>query len=426
MTKHMKDRLSARFCDTVKAPGRYEDGRGLGLLVSASGAKRWVQRIMIRGKRVDLGLGGFDLVSLSEARDKADKNRKMARDGLDPREERRKAEEAARLVPTFNEAVESYLALKQAELSNPKHAAQWRTTLATYAGPVIGRKRVDEISVADVLRVLTPIWQAKNETASRVRGRIEAVLAWATTHGFRPGDNPARWKHGLDTILPKPGKVAKVTHHGALPIDQAPAWFAALGQREGMAALAVQFLALTWARSGEVRGATWHEIDLERGTWTVPACRMKAGREHRVALSGAAVALLRGLPRLGGSPLVFFAPRGGVLSDMSLSAVMRRMHADKVAQDMATGIAEDRAGWRDPRSGRPAVPHGLRSTARDWAAERGFDRDLCELALAHRVGSDVERAYRRSDMLDRRRALAEAWAGFLVGKAKAKVVPIRR
>lgn len=426
MTKHTKDRLSARFCDAVKAPGRYEDGRGLGLVVSASGAKRWVQRIMIRGKRTDLGLGGFNLVPLAEARERADHNRKLARAGLDPLEERRKAEEAAKAVPTFNEAARLFLETKGAGFSNPKHRAQWRSTLATYAGPVIGRKRVDEVTVQDVLRVLTPIWTKKNETASRLRGRIEAVLAWATTHGHRTGDNPARWKNGLDTILPEPGKVAKVAHHGAVPIDQAPAWFAALTKREGMAAQAVQFLALTWARSGEVRGATWQEFDLARGIWTVPAERMKADREHRVALSADALALLERLPRLDGSPLVFFAPRGGMLSDMSLSAVMRRMHSDKLAQDMAAGIPEDRAGWRDARSGRPAVPHGLRSTARDWAAEQGFDRDLCELALAHQVGSDVERAYRRSDMLDRRRALAEAWAGFLTGKEQARVVALRR
>jgi integrase len=424
-SKRATKRLTAAFCENVKEAGRYEDGNGLGLVVSANGARRWLQRIVVQGKRRDLGLGSFDLVPLAEARAKAVANRKLARAGGDPLAEKR--EKAA--TPTFAEATGLFLAGKEAGFRNPKHRQQWRNTLHTYAFPKIGHLRVSEITVQDVLRVLAPIWTEKNETASRVRGRIEAILAWATTQGHRMGDNPARWKGGLETILPQPGKVQQVTHHSALSQDDAPRWWIALQSREGMAAKALAFLTLTWARSGEIRGAEWHEIDLERGIWTIPASRMKAGREHRVALSGAALDMLRSLPRFEGNPLVFPAARGGMLSDMTLSAVMRRMQetegqrldeADKAAGRRPTGAPR---GWIDPRSKRPAVPHGWRSVARDWAAEQGYDRDLAEIALAHIVGSDVERAYRRGDMLDRRRAMAEAWARFLTGGKAASVVP---
>ena len=400
-SKRASKRLTAAFCENVKEAGRYEDGNGLGLVVSANGARRWLQRIIIQGKRRDLGLGSFDLVPLAEARAKAVANRKLARAGGDPLAEKR--EKAA--TPTFAEATGLFLAGKEAGFRNPKHRQQWRNTRDTYAFPKIWHLRVSEITVQDVLRVLAPIWTEKNETASRVRGRIEAILAWATTQGHRMGDNPARWKGGLETILPQPGKVQQVTHHAALSQDDAPRWWIALQSREGMAAKALAFLTLTWARSGEIRGAEWHEIDLERGIWTIPASRMTAGREHRVALSGAALDILRSLPRFEGNPLVFPAARGGMLSDMTLSAVMRRMQEAE--------IKAGRAGWLDPRSKRPAVPHGLRSTFRDWAAEQGIDRDMAEMALAHNVGSEVERAYRRSDMLERRRAMMALWGQFL-------------
>jgi integrase len=217
-------------------------------------------------------------------------------------------------------------------------------------------------------------------------------------------------------MLPKPGKVAKTDNHPALALSDAPAWFAALHWREGTAARALEFLALVAARSGEVRGMTWAELDLERKLWIVPAARMKASREHRVPLTDEAAALLKAMPRLARSPYVFAAPRGGQLSDTPVSAVMRRM---QMAEEKA-----GRTGWLDPRSGRPAVPHGLRSTFRDWAAEQGYDRDMSEIALAHNVGTEVERAYRRSDMLERRRAMMAAWARFLRGESGAKVVKL--
>lgn len=279
---------------------------------------------------------------------------------------------------------------------------------------------VNDIAVQDVLRALQPIWHDKTETAKRVRGRIESVLSWATVAGHRQGDNPARWKGNLDALLPKPAKVAKSDNWPALALDDAALWFAALRQRDGMAARALEFLCLTASRSGAVRQAAWAEFDLEAGLWTAPALHMKMKREHRVPLPPEAVALLRALPRMEGNPLVFPAPRGGVLSDMSLSAVMRRMQE---AEEKA-----DRPGWLDPRSGRPAVPHGLRSTFRDWAAERThYPREMAEIALAHDVGSEVERAYRRGDMMEKRRGLMAAWAGFLSDRrpGSAKVVRMK-
>jgi integrase len=411
--QHQDKRLSAAFVRTVSTPGRYMDGHGMFLKVDTTGAKRWGQRLMIRGKRYDIGLGGYDLVSLSEARALALENRKLARAGGDPLSEKRLAKDAL----TFSQAVSEYLQGKSAEFSNQKHVKQWQSTLDEYAGPVIGSKSVGDVTMQDVLRVLKPIWIDKTETASRLRGRIEAVLSWATVSGHRSGDNPARWKGNLAELLPKPGKVAEKGNHPALALSDLTPWWNDLDKRDGMAALALRFAALTLARSGEVRGATWSEIDLQARLWVIPAGRMKAKKEHRVPLTDEAMALLQNLPRMEGCDFVFFAARGGMLSDMSISAVMRRMQE--------TEVAAGRAGWLDPRSKRPAVPHGLRSTFRDWAAEQGFDRDLAEMALAHTVGSEVERAYRRTDLVVRRRALLEAWGRFLRGESAAKVIQLR-
>jgi integrase len=318
----------------------------------------------------------------------------------------------ARETLTFAEAMEKYLAAKLSEFRNEKHRKQWRSTLDTYALPVLGPKRVAEIRVQDVLKVLEPIWRTKTETASRLRGRIENVLSWATVAGHRTGDNPARWKGNLSEILPKPTKIAKGENQPALALREVTQWWADLAMREGMAARALQFLTLAAARSGEVRGMTWNELDRDENgnaVWTVPASRMKTGRDHRVPLTAEAVALLTALPRMESSPYVFFAPQGGMLSDMSISAVMRRM------QD--TEVKAGRAGYLDPSSKRPAVPHGLRSTFRQWTAERGYPRDMAEIALAHWIGSEVERAYQRSDMFERRLAMMSDWAAFLRGAA---------
>jgi integrase len=401
--------LSARFVETVAVPGKYFDGQGLILLVRPNGAKQWVQRITIRGKRCELGLGSPPAVSLATARRLALENRGKAMLGGDPLQERREA----RAGLTFEAAAEQYLAAKLHEFRNEKHKKQWRSTLDTYARPVLGPKLVSDINLQDVQKVLEPIWQSKTETATRLRGRIENVLSWATVAGHRKGDNPARWKGNLSEVLPKPSKVAKKDNHPALALRDAARWWADLATREGIAARALEFLALTAARSEEVRRATWEEIDFgeARGAdnmvtaafakWTIPAIRMKARREHRVPLTPAAVAILKGLPARDDSPFIFPAPRGGSMSDMALSAVMRRMQEAEVKAE--------RPGFLDPRSKRPAVPHGLRSTFRQWAAEEGYPRDMAELAIAHVIDNEVERAYQRSDMLERRRAMMAAW-----------------
>lgn len=394
---------------------------GLMLQIVPTGGKSWILRTIVGERRRHIGLGGYPDVTLAQARERAREAKDAIRRGIDPVEERKAAK--ASLVAarkrglTFAVAVDRYLDAKLSEFRNPKHRQQWRSTLDAYARPAIGAMLVSDIDVQDVLRVLQPIWAGKTETASRLRGRIENVLAWATVAGHRKGDNPARWRGNLDALLPKPGKVAKTDNHPALALADAPAWFAALRQREGTGARALELLTLCACRSGEVRGATFDEFDLDAKLWTIPAARMKASREHRIPLTDEAVALIRALPRLVGSPYVFAAPRGGMLSDMSLSAVMRRIQE---AEEKAR-----RRGWLDPRSGRPAVPHGMRSTFRDWTAERGYDRDMSEIALAHNVGSEVERAYRRSDMLERRRAMMAAWGAFLGGReAGANVVQI--
>lgn len=439
--------LTAAMLGAKLEPGKYHDGGGIGLYlrVEPNGSRFWVQRITVNGKRREIGLGSPPLVSLAVARRKATANKQTAIEGGDPLAEKRKGRDGL----TFAEAVDRYLAKKSAEFRNDKHRKQWRATLDTYAKPVLGAMKVQAIEVRDVLRVLEPIWTYRTETASRLRGRIEAVLSWATVAGHRTGDNPARWGGNLKELLPNPSKVAKADNQPALALGEVARWWKALAQREGMAAKALQFLTLTAARSGEVRGMTWGEIEIEgrdktdktdrtpgakranranpKAVWIIPASRMKAGREHRVPLSAGAVAILREVSGMGGGDdwhkpeagaLVFPAPRGGELSDMTLSAVMRRMQEAEVNAG--------REGYLDPKSKRPAVPHGLRSTFRDWAAERGYERDMAEIALAHNVGSEVERAYRRSDMLERRREMAEAWARFVRGEAEgAKVVALR-
>ena len=378
---------------------------GLQLQVTPTGARSWLLRVTIKGKRRQLGLGPFPDVTLAQARERARGIKEQVWQGIDPLAEKRRF--------TFAQAMERTLESRTAEFRNDKHKKQWRSTLDKYAVPVLGDMPVSDIDVSDVLRVLEPIWPTKTETASRLRGRIEAVLSWATVGGHRKGDNPARWRGNLDAVLPKPGKVAKVKHNPALSLTDAADWFSDLRKRDGMATRALEFVALTAARSGEVRGATWDEIDMDAGLWIIPAERMKAQREHRVPLTADAVALLKGLPRMQGSPYVFPAARGGMLSDMALSACMKRIHE---ARD---------GGYLDPRSGRPAVPHGLRSTFRDWTAERTeYERDMAEIALAHTVGTTVERAYRRSDMIEKRRQMMGAWARFLKGKAGAKVVKL--
>lgn len=389
----------------LKAPGMHAVGgvTGLYLKVVPSGARSWILRQKVGAKRRDMGLGGFPEITLSGALEAARQARQQVREGVDPILLRQQAHSALlaqqAAAVTFEKAAKDFIEAKGNEWSNAKHSAQWASTLQTYAYPFIGDMLVADIGLPQVMAVLRPIWTTKTETASRVRGRMEQVLDWCTVQEFRKGDNPAKWRGNLDILLGKPSKIAKPQHHKALPIDDTPAFMARLSQQQGMGARALEFAILTAARSGEVRGAKWGEIDLTTAMWIVPADRMKAGKEHRVPLSGAAVAMLQALPRSSG--YVFPAQRGSKpLSDMTLSAVLKRMEVD-------------------------AVPHGFRSTFRDWVAERtNYQSDLAEMALAHTLRDKVEAAYRRGDMLDRRREMMQAWADFAGGRNN--VLPLRR
>jgi integrase len=389
---------------------------GLLMQITPGGGRSWVLRVSIGGRRREIGLGSYPSVTLAMARDRAREAKEQIRQGIDPVAERLaiRAELAAqrRRGLTFAKAVDRCLAAKLDSFRNAKHRDQWRNTLTTYALPELGGMAVEDIAVQDVLRVLEPIWQTKTETAKRLRGRIEAVLAWATVAGHRTGDNPARWAGNLRELLPAPDRVAKKDNQPAVQIEDAPRWFAAIKDREGMGARGLEFAALTATRSQEIRGARWDEIDMAAGIWTIPAERMKKEREHRVALSDEAKALLEALPRFADNPMVFPAPRGGEMSDMTLSATMKRVHE--------ADIAEGGAGFVDRVSKRPAVPHGLRSTFRDWVAERThFPGDMAEVALAHKISKATEAAYRRGDMVEKRRAMMAAWADYLTGKHRA-------
>lgn len=388
---------------------------GLRLKVKPSGARSWILRAMVGGRRREIGLGGYPDLSLAEARRKAKEKRAEIEKGVDPVEERRAARaallaaqaEAERRRYTFGAAFESFMERKAAELGSEKRAHNWSAGLRLHVLPALAETPVAEITRDDVLAVLTPIWTEKTTTAARVRQRLEAILQAAIVEGHRAEPNPARWAGNLDALLPAPGRIARVTHHPALSLAEAPAWFADLRARSGNSARALEFAALTAARSGEVRGATWEELDPAAKMWVIPAARMKAGKPHRVPLTERMVALLEAQPRRNDSAFVFPAKRGGALSDMALSSVMRK-------------IAQARPGcYLDPETGRPAVPHGLRSTFRNWTAETGVDRDLAEICLAHTVGSAVERAYRRSDMVERRREVLAAWGAFVAGGGDA-------
>lgn len=386
------DKLGALEVSKTTKTGLHRDGNGLWLQVSPSGSKSWVFRFTIKGKQLVMGLGATHTVGLSEARSKAKEQRLLLLDGKNPLEVRKGARtlealEQARMV-TFDHCAASYIAAHRASWRNAKHAGQWEATLATYASPVIGALPVAAVDTGLIMKVLGPIWNTKTETASRLRGRIESILGWATTSGYRQGDNPARWRGHLENLLAAKNKISPVKHHASMPWKDIGAFMLALRQCDGTAARALEFTILTASRSGSVRLATWAEID--GGVWAVPAAHMKAGIEHHVPLSDAALALLASIPRTGD---LIFAGRGyGMpLSDMSLAAVLKRM-------DQGFTV------------------HGFRSTFRMWCAEsvgNNFPRDVCEHALAHQLPDKVEAAYQRGTVFEKRIQLMQAWADFL-------------
>jgi integrase len=421
--------LSAKKVERVKAKGRYADGTvpGLCLQVSDSGAKSWLLRYEIDGRKRWMGLGSASVFSLKEARERARLARQKISDKIDPlqvrRAERAKQAQASARALTFREAAQRYFDANSSAWSNRKHAAQFNSTLAQYAHPIIGELDVANIETADVLRVLEqPVgvergwpagrfWDVRTKTADRTRRRIGLVLDWASVRGHRPpgAPNPARWKGHLDQVLPAPGEVAETSHHRALPYSRVPELMTKLATHEGIAARALMFTVLTVARSNEVLGARWREVDLTNAVWVVPRERMKSREPHAVPLSSAAVELLRALPREGGEDsFVFIGAQPG-----------RGLSVTAMGQTLA------RLGY-----GEVATPHGFRSSFRDWGAECShFPREVLEHALAHAVGDASERSYARSKLFGKRRLLMEAWARFCCSPPIAKaadVVPMRQ
>jgi integrase len=402
-------RLSAK--KVANAPkGMHCDGGGLYLHVDKRGARSWIFRFMLNGRAREMGLGPTHTISLAEARDRARHCRHQLLDGIDPIEERHAQDRQALLdrarAMTFQQCAEAYISAHRAGWKNDKHAAQWPSTLGTYVYPVFGALPVDAIDEALVIKVLEPIWATKTETATRVRQRIEAVLDWAIVRKFREGPNPARWKGHLDHLLPKPAKVRKVEHHAALPYAELDGFIAALRRQEGLAARALELAILTVTRTNEVLGAPWSEINLADRLWTIPAERMKGGREHRIPLSAPAIAILDGLAQSRNGKFVFPGARPGrPLSNMAMLMLLRRMgHGDLMA-------------------------HGFRSSFSDWCAEcTAFPAEVREMALAHTVGEKVEAAYRRGDLFQKRRQLMDAWARHCAGASApaGEVVPLRQ
>ncbi len=408
-------RLSALDAARAKKRGKrgmYADGDGLYLQISASGAASWVYRFMLNGTARYMGLGSFPTVTLSAARLKASDARLLRGEGVDPikaRDEvRAKARlEAARSI-SFRDAAEQYMAAHKDEWANAKHAAQWASTMQAYAFPIFGELPVQNVDVTLVMRAVEPIWGTKRETASRVRGRIEAVLNWATAYGYRSGANPARWRGHMKNLLAKRPKRQQVKHHPALPYGEIGAFMVGLRRQQGTAASALEFLILTTGRAGEIIGARWNEVNIGEALWTVPAERVKSGREHRVPLSPAALTIINAMQEVRttghGNGFVFpGGKRDRPLSDTALRAVLKRLRRSDV------------------------TVHGFRSSFRDWAAERtNYPREVAEMALGHAVGDKVEVAYRRSDLFEKRRRLMDEWTKFCHSGARSgEVVAIR-
>jgi integrase len=399
------NRLTALKVAKVNEPGRYGDGGGLVLQVSKWGTKAWLFRYEREGRERQMGLGPLGTISLAEARGRAAEARKLLLDGLDPlavRQDRRQAAQlAAARRTTFRDCAEKYVTAQEAGWRNEKHRAQWRATLARYAYPVIGELPVASVDTSLIIKILEPIWTIKTETASRLRGRIEKVLDWAKVRGFRQGENPARWQGHLDHLLPKKTKIAAVKHHPALPYSEIPAFMAELRARDGISARALEYAILTAARTGAVIGALWTEVDLASKVWTVPPQRAgtkitgEDPKPRRVPLSDRALEILRSVPRENGNLHVFIGGKAGEpLSNMAMLELMREM----------------RPGF---------VPHGFRSTFKDWCSETtNYPNEVSEAALWHVVADDVEAAYRRGDLFEKHRRLMNDWARYCNQPAK--------
>jgi integrase len=387
-------RLTTKEVLNKKNPGYYCDGAGLYLQISDWGTKSWIFRYGFNGKDRHMGLGPLHTVSLAEARMSAAECRKLLLHKIDPivardAEHARQALEAARSM-TFSECAIAYIKAHRSSWKNAKHADQWTNTISTYCGPIIGNIPVQAIDTALIMAVLEPIWTEKAETASRLRGRIESILDWATVSGYRDGDNPARWRGHLDHLLPSLKKKLRIKHHAALPFEQMGEFMATLRAQEGVAARMLEFLILTAARTGETIGARWNEIDLEAEVWTIPASRMKASVEHRVPLSHRTMQIIQSMAKIKQSDYVFPGQKEGKpLSNMAMLELLKRMRKTDL------------------------TVHGFRSSFRDWASEKtGFSRDVCEMALAHTIPNQAEAAYRRGDLIEKRRSLMEEWAEY--------------
>lgn len=405
MTRNARNKLTATEVKRRSKPGLYADGGGVFLQVTqgidGEPRKSWVFRFRSPSGRLrEMGLGSIGSVDLVRARAKAEAARALLAVGVDPIEHRKRerirAAAAEATTVTFRQAAERFLEAHVETWKNPKHRQQWENTLKTYVYDVFGNIPVNEVNRNLVLRVIEPIWKTKTETANRIRSRIERILDWAKARELRSGENPAQWRGGLSHVLPPRKTAQRVKHHPALPYAEMPAFMANLRQRNGLGAKALEFTILTACRTNEALRATWQEIDLDKSTWTIPADRMKAGREHRVPLSPAAIALLRPLKIGGPTDWVFPGfKKGRPLSDMTLLATLKNMSRNDL------------------------TVHGFRSTFRDWASEKtDFQGEVAEAALAHAIGDKVEAAYRRGDLIDKRRQLMEAWATYCTGEIK--------
>jgi integrase len=402
------DLLSTFRVKQLTEPGRYYDGSGLSLQIAPGGAKTWLFKYQRDGRERMMGLGPWPLVSLAEARERVRKAKLLLHDGTDPIDDRKARRTAARVEKaktlSFEDAAEQYVSAHEAGWRNPKHRAQWRSTLAAYAYPTIGSSAVSQVDTERVLELLKPIWLKKPETATRLRGRIEKILDWAKVRGYRSGENPARWRGNLASLLPAKGRVRGTEHHPALPFEKVADFMKQLRALPGVSPFAFEFTILTATRTSEVTGARWEEFDLGARTWTVPKERMKAKRDHRVPLSERAFEIVSAMKDQARDDAEFVFPgarKGKPLSNMAFIATLRRMDRSDI------------------------TPHGFRSTFRDWASETtGHDPNIVEMALAHTIRNKVEAAYRRGDLFAKRRQLMDDWARFCAGE-KAHVVSLR-